>query len=63
MVTSILTLFKVSYEDVERLRHQAVLRRTRIPHFMQDQERYLQHLDNIVTVNELDDAQLQEILP
>ncbi|XP_062326780.1 microtubule-associated tyrosine carboxypeptidase [Osmerus eperlanus] len=60
MLTS---LGKVSYEDVERLRHQAVLRRTRIPHFMQDQERYLQHLDNIVTVNEIDDAQLQEILP
>ncbi|XP_071777274.1 microtubule-associated tyrosine carboxypeptidase 1 [Centroberyx gerrardi] len=60
MLTS---LGKVSYEDVERLRHLAVLRKTRIPHFMQDQERYLQHLDHIVSVNELDDAQLQHLLP
>ncbi|XP_029576288.1 uncharacterized protein KIAA0895-like [Salmo trutta] len=60
MLTS---LGKVSFEDVERLRHIAVLRRTRIPHFMQDLEKYLQHLDHIVTVNELSDAQLRELLP
>ncbi|XP_056134394.1 microtubule-associated tyrosine carboxypeptidase isoform X2 [Lampris incognitus] len=60
MLTS---LGKVSYEDVERLRHAAVLRRARIPHFMQDQERYLQHLDHIVTINQLDDAELQHLLP
>ncbi|KAJ8417484.1 hypothetical protein AAFF_G00287110 [Aldrovandia affinis] len=57
------SLGKVSYEDVERLRHLAVLHKTRIPHFMQDQERYLQHLDHIVTVNELDDSQLRELIP
>ncbi|KAK3533312.1 hypothetical protein QTP70_016022 [Hemibagrus guttatus] len=57
------SLGKVSYEDVERLRHLAVLRRTRIPHFMQDQERYLQQLDHIVVTNELNDAELQELLP
>ncbi|XP_055072188.2 microtubule-associated tyrosine carboxypeptidase 1 [Misgurnus anguillicaudatus] len=57
------SLGKVSYEDVERLRHLAVLKRTRIPHFMQDEERYLQHLDHIVTVNELNDAELQELIP
>ncbi|KAI1904558.1 hypothetical protein AGOR_G00006870 [Albula goreensis] len=57
------SLGKVSYEDVERLRHLAVLHRTRIPHFMQDQERYLQQLDHIVAVNELDDSQLQELIP
>ncbi|KAL1007771.1 hypothetical protein UPYG_G00091410 [Umbra pygmaea] len=60
MLTS---LGKVSFEDVERLRHIAVLRRTRTPHFMQDQDKYLQHLDHIVTVNELDDSQLQALLP
>ncbi|XP_034164601.2 microtubule-associated tyrosine carboxypeptidase isoform X2 [Pangasianodon hypophthalmus] len=60
MLTS---LGKVSYEDVERLRHLAVLRRTRIPHFMQDQERYLQQLDHIVVTNELNDAELQELIP
>ncbi|KAM7405680.1 hypothetical protein PAMP_000109 [Pampus punctatissimus] len=60
MLTS---LGKVSFEDVERLRHLATLPRTRIPHFMRDQERYLQHLDHIVAMNELDDSSLQELLP
>ncbi|KAM9318075.1 microtubule-associated tyrosine carboxypeptidase 1 [Pholidichthys leucotaenia] len=60
MLTS---LGKVSFEDVERLRPLAVLPRTRIPHFMQDQERYLQHLDHIVTANEIDDSALQHLLP
>lgn len=54
---------QVSYEDVDKLRHQAVFSRTRIPHFMRDQERYLQHLDHIVAVNELDDSALQHLLP
>ncbi|XP_047666320.1 uncharacterized protein KIAA0895-like [Tachysurus fulvidraco] len=57
------SLGKVSYEDVERLRHLAVLQRTRIPHFMQDQDRYLQQLDHIVVTNELNDAELQELIP
>ncbi|XP_023683081.2 microtubule-associated tyrosine carboxypeptidase 1 [Paramormyrops kingsleyae] len=56
-------LGKVSYEDVERLRRLAVLQKTRIPHFMRDQERYLQQLDHIVTVNELVDDELQELIP
>ncbi|XP_034437003.1 uncharacterized protein KIAA0895-like [Hippoglossus hippoglossus] len=60
MLTS---LGKVSYEDVERLRHLAALQRTRVPHFMRDQERYRQHLDHIVAVNELDDSALQHLLP
>ncbi|XP_012674694.1 uncharacterized protein KIAA0895-like [Clupea harengus] len=60
MLTS---LGKVSYEDIDRLRHLAVLRRTRIPHFMRDVERYLQHLDYIVEVNELDDAELHNLVP
>lgn len=54
---------QVSYEDIDRLRHLAVLRRTRIPHFMRDVERYLQHLDYIVEVNELDDAELHNLVP
>lgn len=54
---------QVSYEDIERLRHLAVLPRTRIPHFMRDPERYLQHLDHIVAVNDLDDSALEQLLP
>lgn len=53
----------MSYEDVEKLRHLAVFSRTRIPHFMRDQERYLQYLDHIVAVNELDDSALEHLLP
>ncbi|XP_057693484.1 microtubule-associated tyrosine carboxypeptidase [Corythoichthys intestinalis] len=60
MLTS---LGKVSYEDVERLRHLAVMDNARIPHFMRDQERYLQHLDHIVAVNKVDDSTLQQLLP
>ncbi|XP_054627805.1 microtubule-associated tyrosine carboxypeptidase isoform X2 [Dunckerocampus dactyliophorus] len=60
MLTS---LGKVSYEDVERLRHLAVISNARIPHFMRDQDQYLQHLDHIVAVNKLDDATLQHLLP
>lgn len=60
MLTS---LGKVSFEDVERLRPLASLPRTRIPHFMRDQERYLQHLDHIVAVNEIDDSTLEHLLP
>ncbi|XP_077568787.1 microtubule-associated tyrosine carboxypeptidase 1 [Stigmatopora nigra] len=60
MLTS---LGKVSYEDVEKLRHLAVMQNARIPHFMRDPERYLQQLDNIVAVNEVDDSTLEQLLP
>ncbi|KAK7895609.1 hypothetical protein WMY93_020934 [Mugilogobius chulae] len=56
-------LGKVSFEDVERLRSLAVLSRTRIPHFMSDPEKYLSHLDHIMSVNELSDAELERLLP
>ncbi|XP_068594864.1 microtubule-associated tyrosine carboxypeptidase [Brachionichthys hirsutus] len=57
------SLGKVSFEDVERLRQHAAFSRTRIPHFMRDPERYLQHLDHIVAVNQLDDLALLHLLP
>ncbi|XP_061620780.1 microtubule-associated tyrosine carboxypeptidase 1 isoform X8 [Phyllopteryx taeniolatus] len=60
MLTS---LGKVSYEDVEKLRHLTVINNPRIPHFMRDQDRYLQHLEHIVAVNKVDDLTLQELLP
>ncbi|KAG7473220.1 hypothetical protein MATL_G00093250 [Megalops atlanticus] len=56
-------LGKVSYEDVDRLRPLAVLQRTRIPHFMRDQRKYLEQLDHIVAVNEIDEDQLRELVP
>ncbi|XP_015223726.2 microtubule-associated tyrosine carboxypeptidase isoform X2 [Lepisosteus oculatus] len=59
----LVSLGKVSYEDVEHLRKFAVLGKTRIPHFMEDQERYLQQLDHIVSVNELSDEELCQLLP
>ncbi|XP_061620776.1 microtubule-associated tyrosine carboxypeptidase isoform X4 [Phyllopteryx taeniolatus] len=54
---------QVSYEDVEKLRHLTVINNPRIPHFMRDQDRYLQHLEHIVAVNKVDDLTLQELLP
>uniref|UniRef100_A0A8B9Z7U9 KIAA0895 like n=1 Tax=Buteo japonicus TaxID=224669 RepID=A0A8B9Z7U9_9AVES len=44
-------LGKVSYEDVNRLKKFGVLEKARIPHFMQDLERYMKQLDHIVTTN------------
>uniref|UniRef100_A0AAV2KI25 Uncharacterized protein n=1 Tax=Knipowitschia caucasica TaxID=637954 RepID=A0AAV2KI25_KNICA len=37
--------------------------RTRIPHFMMDPEKYLSHLDHIVSVNQIKDEELQALLP
>ncbi|XP_033899102.1 microtubule-associated tyrosine carboxypeptidase [Acipenser ruthenus] len=56
-------LGKVSYEDVEHLRKFAVLAQTRIPHFMKDQQRYLEQLDHIVSANELNDEELCQLIP
>lgn len=54
---------QVSYEDVNRLKEFGVLEKTRIPHFMQDLERYMKQLDHIVTTNRLDEAELEQLLP
>lgn len=56
-------LGKVSYEDVEQLKVFGVLEQARIPHFMQDLERYMQQLDHIVTTNCLSDQELEMLLP
>ncbi|XP_043937374.1 uncharacterized protein KIAA0895-like homolog [Protopterus annectens] len=55
-------LGKVSYEDVDKLRLLATLDRTRIPHFMMDQERYVEQLDHIVAVNGLNDDELCQLI-
>ncbi|XP_028665733.1 microtubule-associated tyrosine carboxypeptidase isoform X1 [Erpetoichthys calabaricus] len=57
------SLGKVSYEDVESLRKYVVLEKIRIPHFMKDEERYLEQLDHIIAVNELTDEELSQLIP
>ncbi|XP_073911965.1 microtubule-associated tyrosine carboxypeptidase 1 [Castor canadensis] len=57
------SLGKVSYEDVDHLRPYGVLDKTRVPHFMQDLERYRQQLEHIMTTNRLDEAELGRLLP
>ncbi|XP_069763633.1 putative tyrosine carboxypeptidase MATCAP2 isoform X2 [Narcine bancroftii] len=55
-------LGKVSYEDVDRLKIIAILQNAQIPHFMQDQARYLEQLDKIMKVNGLTDCELQVLI-
>lgn len=54
---------QVSYEDVNRLKKFGVLEKARIPHFMQDLERYMKQLDHIVTTNGLNEEELEQLLP
>ncbi|XP_060051819.1 putative tyrosine carboxypeptidase MATCAP2 [Erinaceus europaeus] len=54
---------EVSYEDVDRLKGLAATENTRVPHFLQDYDRYMEQLDKIMGVNELSDRELQELIP
>ncbi|XP_067409037.1 microtubule-associated tyrosine carboxypeptidase 1 [Emydura macquarii macquarii] len=56
-------LGKVSYEDVNHLKKFGVLEKARIPHFMQDLERYRQQLDHIIATNRLNEEELEQLLP
>ncbi|KAJ7312048.1 hypothetical protein JRQ81_006381 [Phrynocephalus forsythii] len=56
-------LGKVSFEDVDHLKQFGALEKARIPHFMQDLERYMQQLDHIVATNCLRDEELEQLLP
>uniref|UniRef100_A0A674JC89 KIAA0895 like n=1 Tax=Terrapene triunguis TaxID=2587831 RepID=A0A674JC89_9SAUR len=56
-------LGKVSYEDVNQLKQFGVLEKVRIPHFMQDMERYRQQLDHIIATNRLNEEELEQLLP
>nr|XP_020820061.1 uncharacterized protein KIAA0895 homolog isoform X4 [Phascolarctos cinereus]XP_020820062.1 uncharacterized protein KIAA0895 homolog isoform X4 [Phascolarctos cinereus]XP_020820063.1 uncharacterized protein KIAA0895 homolog isoform X4 [Phascolarctos cinereus] len=56
------TLGKVSFEDVERLKTLAVTENLRVPHFLQDNERYMEQLQKIMDVNELTDKELQDLI-
>ncbi|XP_076795836.1 putative tyrosine carboxypeptidase MATCAP2 isoform X1 [Arvicanthis niloticus] len=55
-------LGKVSYEDVDRLKELAVTENMRVPHFLQDHSRYMEHLEKIMEVNELTDAELKNLI-
>ncbi|KAM4874191.1 putative tyrosine carboxypeptidase MATCAP2 isoform 2-T2 [Thomomys bottae] len=55
-------LGKVSYEDVDRLRGLAVTDKMRVPHFLQDHGRYMEHLEKIMEVNELTDTELKALI-
>ncbi|XP_040585711.1 uncharacterized protein KIAA0895 homolog isoform X2 [Mesocricetus auratus] len=55
-------LGKVSYEDVDRLKGLAVTENMRVPHFLQDHSRYMEHLEKIMEVNELTDAELKGLI-
>ncbi|XP_069469356.1 putative tyrosine carboxypeptidase MATCAP2 [Ambystoma mexicanum] len=60
---SLLTaLGKISYEDVDRLKPHGMVQNARIPYFLQDRTRYMQYLQKIMEVNDLSDAELQEIV-
>uniref|UniRef100_A0A8C5UFM0 KIAA0895 n=1 Tax=Malurus cyaneus samueli TaxID=2593467 RepID=A0A8C5UFM0_9PASS len=55
-------LGKISYEDVDRLKGLAVIENMRVPHFLQDHARYMEHLKKIMEVNELTDEELQDLI-
>ncbi|XP_042333285.1 uncharacterized protein KIAA0895 homolog isoform X2 [Sceloporus undulatus] len=56
-------LGKVSYEDVDRLKDLGMTENMRVPHFLQDYGRYMEHLEKIMEVNELSDTELQALVP
>ncbi|XP_063169083.1 microtubule-associated tyrosine carboxypeptidase 1 isoform X2 [Candoia aspera] len=56
-------LGKVSFEDVDHLKKYGLLEKARIPHFMQDLERYMQQLNHIVTTNCLNEEELEQLMP
>ena len=56
------SFFQVSYEDVDRLKGLAVTENMRVPHFLQDHGRYMEHLEKIMEVNELTDRELKDLI-
>ncbi|XP_034401470.1 uncharacterized protein KIAA0895-like isoform X3 [Cyclopterus lumpus] len=58
----LMALGKVSFEDVDRLKALAQMDNVRIPHFMQDQARYAEQLEKIMSVNQLTDEELKAIV-
>ncbi|XP_061598067.1 putative tyrosine carboxypeptidase MATCAP2 [Cololabis saira] len=58
----LMALGKVSFEDVDRLKPMAKMDNIRIPHYMQDQQKYAEQLTNIMAVNQLTDEELKTII-
>ncbi|XP_032436252.1 uncharacterized protein KIAA0895 [Xiphophorus hellerii] len=58
----LMALGKVSFEDVDRLTPLAQMEKVRIPHFMQDQEKYAEQLTKIMVVNQLTDEELKTLI-
>ncbi|XP_054877892.1 putative tyrosine carboxypeptidase MATCAP2 isoform X1 [Poeciliopsis prolifica] len=58
----LMALGKVSFEDVDRLTPLAQMDKVRIPHFMQDQEKYAEQLTKIMVVNQLTDEELKTLI-
>ncbi|XP_028819950.1 uncharacterized protein KIAA0895 [Denticeps clupeoides] len=58
----LMALGKVSFEDVDRLKGLALMEHVRIPHFLQDRERYTEQLNKIMEVNQLTDEELRVLI-
>ncbi|XP_029588053.1 uncharacterized protein KIAA0895 isoform X2 [Salmo trutta] len=58
----LMSLGKVSYEDVDRLKGLALMEHVRIPHFLQDTACYAEQLEKIMEVNQLTDEELRVLI-
>lgn len=58
----LMSLGKVAFDDVDRLKYLALMDNIRIPHFMQDQAKYAEQLTKIMAVNQLTDEELRDII-
>lgn len=47
---------------MDRLKELAVTENMRVPHFLHDHSRYMEHLEKIMEVNELTDAELKHLI-
>ena len=62
---ALVKLGRVAFQDVERLRHEAVLAEgvVSVPSFMADKDKYLEKLSEIRLKNKLTDKELCEVFP
>lgn len=48
---------------MDRLKDLGMTENMRVPHFLQDYSRYMEHLEKIMEVNEISDTELQALVP